>query len=107
MPEVVSINEKEMPAPEMTEPTQPQPQSASSTSKFAAVIGVCSLALSIGYIVYIAGGLNQTVNKHSEEIRALQRDSPTRDDIRRLEENILRLEGKIDQINDREIRRNR
>ncbi|MBX3288405.1 MAG: hypothetical protein KF855_03575 [Acidobacteria bacterium] len=79
------------------------PPKPSNLSIIGASVGVVGLFVSIGWIVFGAGGQARVLDRHDDEIKTLQRhkeNAATKEDIRR-------LESKIDQIIERELQRQR
>ena len=84
------------------EPMEDTSQKPSLLSYFGAIVGIASFVLSLGYIVFVAGAQANTIDRHEDEIRELRQavsdKMVTKDDFRR-------LEGKVDQIIDRELQK--
>lgn len=70
-----------------------------------AVVGALAFALTLTYAVYVAGGQSNTINRHDDEIKRLQQYRETFRDNTVTKEDFRRLESKVDQIVDRELRR--
>ncbi len=77
-------------------------ENPSTLSKVGAVCSVIALLISVGYVVFVAGGQSAAIARNEKEIEALKQLAVPKSDAQRIEIKIDRLEAKIDRIIEKE-----